>query len=510
MRPFYLIILLIIPLVVKPQALFEKQIVPFDAMDVDYFGQDVALNDSFLFVSSIRYQNTIEGCVYVYKYENNDYIFDTKIFPEDPEELALFGTRLLFQDGLLFVGAQNKKIAGYLWPVGSLYVFEKDGINWVQRQKIEPPPPYNTNMLFSNAIAKFDETLVISAFRANAGAYENGKVYVYQYSNEVFSLKQQISPMDPIDYQSFGTSLVVKENLLLVGCDGDSTASGFQSGSVYAYIKKDSLWIYSRKYFPEQNSQFLAYGSSMTSNKDFVFIGTSDGYQYNQSGKVYIYKRTDTMMDFYQIIESGENYLPDRFGSKLFCSGDSLYVTALEDTVNSLNSGAVYLFVNENDSWIKKRKITPSDEQNARWFGISLAFINSYLVVGANLSKNNNIFPGKVYIYSSTPLSVFDEKMINMPNEFQVSQNFPNPFNSTTRVNYYLPTRGDIVIDVINNLGQRIIRNQILDQSDGDHSFDLNLDGYSSGVYFITMFAVPQSSGGASSFQKTIKAILLK
>ena len=72
----------------------------------------------------------------------------------------------------------------------------------------------------------------------------------------------------------------------------------------------------------------------------------------------------------YQIIESGDNYLDDNFGTSVFAKGDSLLVGAVSDTVKNANSGAVYFFVNEGGMWNKKYKIFPSDEQDARWFGI--------------------------------------------------------------------------------------------------------------------------------------------
>src|SRR5690606_25569811 len=122
MKVFYIWLALTLNCFFNAQTLFERQIVPFDAMNSDHFGAGIASSDSFLFVSSIRYQNMIEGCVYVFKFENNDYVFKTKIFPDDPEDLALFGSSLYYKDEQLFVGARNKRVNGY--KTGALYVFK--------------------------------------------------------------------------------------------------------------------------------------------------------------------------------------------------------------------------------------------------------------------------------------------------------------------------------------------------------------------------------------------------
>ena len=165
-------ILLIYPLIffatfINAQIWYEKQIIPFDAMDDDHFGADIAISDSLLFISSLRYSNSVDACVYVYKFVNNDYVFETKIYPDDPEPLALFGTKVFYMDGQLFVGARNKKLTWF--SVGALYIFQYESNHWVQKQKIFPPEPLSFDGYFSNAIAKLNETLVVSAYRAHSG-----------------------------------------------------------------------------------------------------------------------------------------------------------------------------------------------------------------------------------------------------------------------------------------------------------------------------------------------------
>ena len=87
-----------------PQQLYEEQIMPFDGLDSDHFGTAVAVSDSFLFVSSLRYSHHTENSVYVYRLENNSYNFLYKIFPSDTQSGtsgALFGADLLYSDGQL-------------------------------------------------------------------------------------------------------------------------------------------------------------------------------------------------------------------------------------------------------------------------------------------------------------------------------------------------------------------------------------------------------------------------
>ena len=55
-----------------------------------------------------------------------------------------------------------------------------------------------------------------------------------------------------------------------------------------------------------------------------------------------------------------------------------------------------------------------------------------------------------------SPTSVGDGNSSNFPRDYSLNQNFPNPFNSSTLISYYLPKKGKVNLEVYNILGQRI------------------------------------------------------
>ena len=55
-----------------------------------------------------------------------------------------------------------------------------------------------------------------------------------------------------------------------------------------------------------------------------------------------------------------------------------------------------------------------------------------------------------------SPTSVGDENSAGVPKNYILQQNFPNPFNSSTLISYYLPKKGKVNLEVYNILGQRI------------------------------------------------------
>jgi hypothetical protein len=67
-----------------------------------------------------------------------------------------------------------------------------------------------------------------------------------------------------------------------------------------------------------------------------------------------------------------------------------------------------------------------------------------------------------------------------------MSQNIPNPSNGTTRIDYSLPTDGEVSFHVYTISGQELF-NQVVETTSGKHSIDLNITSLASGIYFYSM-----------------------
>jgi len=93
----------------------------------------------------------------------------------------------------------------------------------------------------------------------------------------------------------------------------------------------------------------------------------------------------------------------------------------------------------------------------------------------------------------------------NIPNAFELHQNFPNPFNPSTIISFKLLKEGFVTLKVYNELGQEIatlLNNQYLDEGENQITFDANK--LSSGVYF---YRLNVNNG---EFISTKKLVLMK
>jgi len=72
---------------------------------------------------------------------------------------------------------------------------------------------------------------------------------------------------------------------------------------------------------------------------------------------------------------------------------------------------------------------------------------------------------------------------------FPTVQNFPNPFNPSTTIEFSIPSEGKVTIEIFNTIGERI---EVLTQdyySAGVHAVKWNAASYSSGTYFYRLTA---------------------
>ena len=104
--------------------------------------------------------------------------------------------------------------------------------------------------------------------------------------------------------------------------------------------------------------------------------------------------------------------------------------------------------------------------------------------------------------------SVKPRNEIKQPVNFQLSQNFPNPFNPSTTIIFYLPATERVAMKVFDVTGREV--ETLVDGvvPAGEHRLDWNATGLASGVYFCRMSAV--SAGGAGQFTRTVKMMYEK
>jgi hypothetical protein len=88
------------------------------------------------------------------------------------------------------------------------------------------------------------------------------------------------------------------------------------------------------------------------------------------------------------------------------------------------------------------------------------------------------------------------------PTDFVLHQNFPNPFNPTTTIEYSLPLKSQVELVVYSCLGEEVQQLINKEEEVGNHTIDFNASTLPSGIFFYKL--------QAGDFVQTKKMILLK
>jgi hypothetical protein len=89
-----------------------------------------------------------------------------------------------------------------------------------------------------------------------------------------------------------------------------------------------------------------------------------------------------------------------------------------------------------------------------------------------------------------------------MPKQYALDQNFPNPFNPTTTIRYNIPAESKVTLKIYNLIGQEVATLVNTNQRMGEYTVQFDGAKLSSGVYFYRLTA--------GSFIQTKKLLLLK
>lgn len=83
----------------------------------------------------------------------------------------------------------------------------------------------------------------------------------------------------------------------------------------------------------------------------------------------------------------------------------------------------------------------------------------------------------------NTPVSVEDVSDNIIPSKFELYGNYPNPFNPSTRIKYFVPSSGNVTISFFNSIGERIYSKSFYVNSAGTYEYEFNASNLASGVY---------------------------
>lgn len=201
-----------------------------------------------------------------------------------------------------------------------------------------------------------------------------------------------------------GNSVDIDESNAVIGSFLDDNASLTNSGAAYA-INIDpttGAWTsYVKLMSPEQSSGDY-FGGSVAVDSGVIFVGAyGDDYLSKiDSGSVFTFRKDTDTWDYESKIMPNDSSATDLFGYSVAADGGYLVVGAPRDDDKGKDSGSTYVFKFNGTAWIQEAKLVASDGGIEDAFGTSVDIDNGRIIVGSKENTHNGkINVGAAYVF---------------------------------------------------------------------------------------------------------------
>lgn len=401
---------LIIPMVLLCFGIFYQssfaqvvaKIISGDGKAADRFGNAVAISGDYILVGAHQadVSGNNSGAAYIFKRSGKVWLQTQKLVPGDGAAGEEFGYSVALNDNFAVVGAWKDNDLGT--NSGSVYVFQRSPNGWQQMAKLRASDGQAFN-LFGGSLALSNETIAVGAYRDNDRGANSGSAYVFRFNGSSWTQEAKLIAPDGVADDEFGKSIAINGNHLAVGAHKDDDR-GSNSGTVYIFEKGETNWAFVTKALASDGAVDDYFGHAVSINGDYLVVGArGDDDKGNESGSVYIYKRSETGWSEIKKLNATDGSANDLFGWSISFSGTYLVVGAYGDAIVGPKTGSLYIYQHNGADW-HEIKFTAPDAAAYDWFGYAVAVSNGIAVVGACVDDDRGSGSGSAYVkYIDSP-----------------------------------------------------------------------------------------------------------
>jgi len=346
----------------------QQKLTASDAAASDHFGTSVSVSGDTLVVGAPyddrSSSDTNEGSAYVFTRSSSGvWTQQEQLKASDASSYDRFGTSVSISGDTVVVGAPYDDDNGKS-ESGSAYVFVRSSSGvWSQQEKLTAGSDATEWEYFGYSVSVSGDTAVVSS--ANAMYSDQQQAYVYvRSSSGAWSQQAKLAGSDVGADDSFGRTVSVSGETIVVGAYRHDADGQYDSGSAYVFVRSSSgAWSQQAKLTAGSDVSREAYfGQSVSISGDIVVVGeprddhgsNSNDMYYNNNenqGSAHVFRRSGTKWSRVGKINA-ETYaaVNDNFGGAVAVSGEHIVVGVASKKLNSslVGAGAAYAFALES------------------------------------------------------------------------------------------------------------------------------------------------------------------
>ncbi len=293
-----------------------------DGSASDLFGESVGIHGNLALVGAPYDDDnsSSSGSAYVFRFDGKMWIEEAKLTASDGTEHDNFGTSVHVFGDVALVGAPlDAPLAPYS---GSAYVFRHDGSSWVEQAKLVPSDGEIFDQ-FGTSMAVSGDTAIVAAAHHDGEAYDSGAVYVFRFDGMAWVQEAKLTQPDAPNAAFFGQSVAISGDTVLAATARDA-ANGSYSSAVFVFRFNGVDWINEARLVPSGGTSCASFGSSVGVSDGIALVGAAgDDDIAGNSGALYVFRfEGDTWVEVAKL-KASNGEANDHLGSNVAMDGDS-------------------------------------------------------------------------------------------------------------------------------------------------------------------------------------------
>ena len=273
------------------------------------------------------------GAAFVLRHDGAEWVPEAKLFASDPDAWDRFGYSVAVEGDLIVIGATEWNTP-YWEGLGSAYVFEHLGDQWIEQAKLVASDGQEDDR-FGSSVTIEGDTIMILAYKADA-------VYYFQRVAGAWVEQQKITPPDEYPYADFRRMSHSGDYLVIGDTDDDEAAEN--AGCAYIYQRIDGTWTLRQKLLAHDAGWYHQFGTAVAISDETAFIGAQgSGPEGWMSAWAYLFRLDgNTWQEVIKL--AGDGPLWAGFGISVAIDGDRAVVGAYDDPNDEGRTGSIYLY----------------------------------------------------------------------------------------------------------------------------------------------------------------------
>ena len=230
---------------------------------------------------------------------------------------------------------------------GAVYVFRRDGGNWVLQDDFSPGDA-QANDRFGSSVAISGDTFAVANARQSSG-----KVYLYSRSGNVWSETKIIET----GRSGYEVRIDLAGDTLVVGTPGAPSVNA--TGVVQVYVRTGNDWILQQTLLPSETAANDKFGADVSISGNRLLVGSYGAAE--TKGRAYLFERIgSTWSQTKQFQPSDPSQFGDLFGWDVEIDGDTAVVSSKRKWFDppGFYGGEVYVFGLTGADWTEQQQIT--------------------------------------------------------------------------------------------------------------------------------------------------------